>query len=257
MSQQSKNTLQSAINTQIADNTSGNITAANVRNNLINITDSLLFNTGSQAITGSLTVTGGITGSLFGTAATASYVLGTTIKSYGSYALNGAPGPFTWPNTASYLGYAVPLLSINQSYYTIDLTIQAWVNQITPVVIKLYMSTNNTGNYPYTASVNDVLIGTFSASIGSTGSSNDFNYRLKRSFYLALDRIDDDNTTYYLNSANPTASILSDDSINEYYPNNVGTSNNNTVPYPYLKIVGQTNSISSYTYAFGPLRITY
>lgn len=61
MSQQSKTTLQSAINTQIADNTSGDISAADIRNNLINITDSLLFNTGSQAITGSLTVTEGAT----------------------------------------------------------------------------------------------------------------------------------------------------------------------------------------------------
>ena len=61
MSQQSKTTLQSAINTQIADNTSGDISAADIRDNLINITDSLLFNTGSQAITGSLTVTEGVT----------------------------------------------------------------------------------------------------------------------------------------------------------------------------------------------------
>lgn len=75
MSQQSKTTLQSTINTQIADNTSGDISAADIRDNLINITDSLLFNTGSgQAITGSLIVTGGITGSLQGTATTASYV---------------------------------------------------------------------------------------------------------------------------------------------------------------------------------------
>lgn len=69
MSQQSKTTLQSAINTQIADNTSGDISAADIRDNLINITDSLLFNTGSgQSLTGSLNVTGGITGSLLGTA---------------------------------------------------------------------------------------------------------------------------------------------------------------------------------------------
>jgi len=75
MSQQNKTTLQSAINTQLADNTSGDISASDIRDNLINITDSLLFNTGSgQAITGSLIVTGGITGSLQGTATTASYV---------------------------------------------------------------------------------------------------------------------------------------------------------------------------------------
>jgi hypothetical protein len=74
MSQQNKSTLQSAINTDLADNTSGDISAADVRDNLINMTDSLLFNSGSQGITGSLEVTEGITGSLQGTATTASYV---------------------------------------------------------------------------------------------------------------------------------------------------------------------------------------
>jgi len=57
MSQQNVTTLQSAINSQIADNTSGDISAADVRDNLINMTDSLLFNSGSQGITGSFTVT--------------------------------------------------------------------------------------------------------------------------------------------------------------------------------------------------------
>ena len=76
MSQQSKTTLQSAINTQIADNTSGDISAADIRDNLINITDSLIFNTGSnQAITGSLNITGGITGSLLGTSSYATQAL--------------------------------------------------------------------------------------------------------------------------------------------------------------------------------------
>ena len=56
MSQQNKTTLQSAINTQLADNTSGDISAADVRDNLINMTDSLLFNSGSQGITGSLNI---------------------------------------------------------------------------------------------------------------------------------------------------------------------------------------------------------
>ena len=75
MSQQNKTTLQAAINTQLADNTSGDISAADVRDNLINMTDSLLFNTGSaQSLTGSLTISAGITGSLLGTATTASYV---------------------------------------------------------------------------------------------------------------------------------------------------------------------------------------
>jgi hypothetical protein len=61
MAQQNKTTLQSAINTQLADNISGDISAADVRDNLINITDSLLFNSGSQTFNGSLTVTQDVT----------------------------------------------------------------------------------------------------------------------------------------------------------------------------------------------------
>jgi len=69
MSQQNKTTLQTAINTQIADNTTGEISAADVRDNLINITDSLLFNNGdTQTIDVSLIANYGITGSLQGTA---------------------------------------------------------------------------------------------------------------------------------------------------------------------------------------------
>jgi hypothetical protein len=74
MSQQNKTTLQSAINTQIADNTTGEISAADVRDNLINITDSLLFNNGdAQTIDASLIATNGVTGSLQGTATNAAY----------------------------------------------------------------------------------------------------------------------------------------------------------------------------------------
>jgi hypothetical protein len=61
MSQQNKTTLQSAINTQLADNTSGDISAADVRDNMINMTDSLVFNNGSSVITGSLGITGSLT----------------------------------------------------------------------------------------------------------------------------------------------------------------------------------------------------
>jgi len=67
MSQQNKTTLQAAINTQLADNSSNDISAADVRDNLINMTDSLLFNSGSQSFTGALTATS-FTGSLQGTA---------------------------------------------------------------------------------------------------------------------------------------------------------------------------------------------
>jgi hypothetical protein len=54
---------------------------------LINITDSLLFNSGSQGITGSLTATS-FTGSLLGTATTASYFSGTVVSA--SYAVTSS-----------------------------------------------------------------------------------------------------------------------------------------------------------------------
>jgi len=82
MSQQNQSTLQAAINTQLADNTTGDISAADVRDNLINMTDSLLFNSGSQGITGSFTATS-FTGSLQGTSSlstTASYISPTFIS---------------------------------------------------------------------------------------------------------------------------------------------------------------------------------
>jgi phage baseplate assembly protein gpV len=102
MSQQNKTTLQTAINAQIADNTTGEISAADVRDNLINITDSLLFNTGSgQAITGSLIVTEGITGSLQGTA------------SYATQALSASWAPAVASNPFPFTGSAVISGSLN------------------------------------------------------------------------------------------------------------------------------------------------
>jgi hypothetical protein len=257
MSQQSKTTLQSAINIQIADNTSGDISAADIRNNLINITDSLVFNTGSQSITGSLTVNGGITGSLQGTATTASYVPGTIVKTYGGFPMGSAA--FNFQTTASYVGYVVPIPQI-QPYYSIDLTLATWAGAGPfPVVIKLYAATSsifttNTGS--------DILIGTYSASIGNSSSIQQI-YRLKRSFYQqSVGSTDPDQTEYYLMGANPTASILSDDLINDIYTINLGTYYDGGpayVGYPFLKIIGQTNAgaFYSYTYGFGPLRVTY
>ena len=110
MSQQSKTTLQSAINTQIADNTSGDISAADIRDNLINITDSLLFNTGSgQAITGSLTITEGITGSLLGTASYATQALSA------SWAPSVASNPFPFTGSAIISGSLTVTGSINNT----------------------------------------------------------------------------------------------------------------------------------------------
>jgi trimeric autotransporter adhesin len=77
MAQKNKSSLQSSINAEVNDNITGEITALDVRGNLIDVTDSLLFNSGSQSFTGSLTATS-FTGSLLGTssnATTASYAL--------------------------------------------------------------------------------------------------------------------------------------------------------------------------------------
>jgi phage baseplate assembly protein gpV len=110
MSQQNKTTLQSAINTQLADNTSGDISAADIRDNLINITDSLLFNTGSgQAITGSLIVTEGITGSLQGTASYATQALSA------SWAPAVASNPFPFTGSAVISGSLTITGSINST----------------------------------------------------------------------------------------------------------------------------------------------
>jgi hypothetical protein len=113
MSQQNKTTLQSSINSQLADNTSGDISAADIRDNLINVTDSLLFNSGSQGITGSLTATS-FTGSLQGTATTASYVVTAQTASY----FNGTVISASYSTTASYATTAQTLLgSVTSASY--------------------------------------------------------------------------------------------------------------------------------------------
>ena len=65
MSQQNKTTLQQSINTQLADNSAGEISAADVRSNMISITDSLVFNNEDQSIVGSIELTGDVTASAF------------------------------------------------------------------------------------------------------------------------------------------------------------------------------------------------
>jgi hypothetical protein len=111
MSQQNKTTLQSAINTQLADNTSGDISAADVRDNLINITDSLLFNSGSQGITGSLNISEflSVTGSIS--------LLGTQ-KISGSITVTGSlivSGSNTLINVGSLITGDIDNLALNDS----------------------------------------------------------------------------------------------------------------------------------------------
>jgi hypothetical protein len=116
MSQQNQSTLQSAITTQLADNITGDISAADVRDNLINMTDSLLFNTGSaQSLTGSLTITEGITGSLQGTATTASYVETAQTASYVDVFNIDGTGPFAITGSNSFIGDQIITGSITVS----------------------------------------------------------------------------------------------------------------------------------------------
>jgi hypothetical protein len=65
----------------------------------------LLNNSGSQSITGSLIVTEGITGSLFGTSSWAENVISSSYTLTASYALNGGGGPST--PTFPYTGSAI------------------------------------------------------------------------------------------------------------------------------------------------------
>jgi hypothetical protein len=269
MSQQSKTTLQSAINTQIADNTSGNITAANVRNNLINITDSLLFNTGSgQAITGSLIVTGGITGSLQGTAswatnainvttaATASYINGTNTKTYSYFRSD-----YSYPTTASFVKHILPVFP--STYCSIDLTISKYPDYTSaiPIVIQLYASKNN--NYTInTGSGDDRLIGTYSASLPSSVNTDWVTYRLKRSFYqVAFSEGESgyETTTFYFYGVNPTASILSDESSSILKELVLETGNDSAYIYPNLKITGQSSAggPNATLFSLGPVRVTF
>jgi hypothetical protein len=255
MSQQSKATLQSAINTQIADNTSGNITAANVRNNLINITDSLLFNTGSQAITGSLTITGGITGSLQGTATnalTASFINGTNTKTYGIYSQD-----YSYPSTASFVRYALPVFNgYNQCTVEVLINKQSDYTSLVPIQVKLYASQDASSSI----SAADVLIATYSSSLPSHSGQNKPIQRFKRTFYLdGRAEGEDQITEYHILSANPTTSILSDDltqTAQEQYISNYGTG---VFAYYNLKITGQTasGSIGAFPFSLGPVRVTY
>ena len=61
MPQQTRPNLQTDINTDIADNVTGAITAGDVRVNMINMTDSVPFLTGSNAFDGATTITGSLT----------------------------------------------------------------------------------------------------------------------------------------------------------------------------------------------------
>jgi hypothetical protein len=160
MSQQDKITLQSNINSQLADNTSGDISAADVRNNLINITDSLVFNNGNQSITGSLIATS-FTGSLQGTAEVASKV--STINV-------GGGGTF-YPLIASSFSGNVSLYSTPNAYkYILD------IDQL--VVSSISASSGFTGSLQGTATTASYVLNAVSASRAATSSLADVATKL-------------------------------------------------------------------------------
>jgi hypothetical protein len=249
MSQQNKTTLQSAINTQIADNTSGAITAANVRNNFINLTDSLVFNTGSQAITGSLTVTGGITGSLFGTAATASYLsTGPYTETFGG-ALQFTAGSDIY----AFGGMPTSTRVINKPIFTTSLK-NCWVEASIftngsygighNITLQFYASANGNSR--------DVLLGTYNipTSAGST------LYKIQRSFWMSSGFDGETGETYYnVAGYNTTTSSISDPlTPAPVVFSNIGI---NTIAYPYLALSVSASVANNYSFIYGPGRITY
>jgi len=252
MSQQNKTTLQSAINAQIADNTSGAITAANVRNNFINMSDSLLFNTGSiQAVTGSLTVTGGVTGSLLGTATnalTASYLNNAPIiqsfggkwsyqDTYGSLELNQITG--------STVLYSSRIFSTAIHNYWLDLSVSLGsFGGGATTTLKLYASANGSSL--------DALLGTYTIASGSV--SNFSVNKMQRTFWMAAAFIGEEQyTTYIIYGANPSVSLKSDElSTGSQSTTEVGI---NAIAYPYLVITGESTALR--VYRLGPSRITY
>jgi hypothetical protein len=175
MSQQNKTTLQSNINTQLPDNTSGDISAADIRDNLINITDSLLFNSGSQGITGSLTATS-FTGSLQGTATTASYVVTAQTASYFSGTVISA----SYSTTSSYAvraGAANKISTINiaggGTYY--PLLANNYFGDVSTYTIQ-------STDYRYDLSINQLIVSSISASF--TGSlQGTSSHALTASYY--------------------------------------------------------------------------
>jgi len=161
MSQQDKTTLQSNINSQLADNTSGDISAADVRNNLINITDSLVFNNGDQAITGSL-IAESFTGSLQGTSTTASYVDGVNVDGYvnNAYTANVALNA-----NAATVATQVSSIPVISSWVRIGLlpTAGEYENQ--------NLGYDPDGNLIFNAGTNQLFAPNISSSVSITGSS--------------------------------------------------------------------------------------
>jgi hypothetical protein len=226
-----------------------------------------LFNTGSgQAITGSLIITNGITGSLQGTAswainatnattaATASYINGTNTTTYGAIGNN-----YVYPSTASFVRYILPVFN-GYNQCTVEMAIakyRDYVGAVVPIVVKLYASQDSVSS----VSAADVLIATYSASLPDHTNPDQVIQRFKRTFYLdGRDEGEEQITEYHILSANPTASILSDDSIQtaqDQYISNYGTG---VFAYKNLKIVGQTPlgvNIYSRLFSLGPVRVTY
>jgi len=249
MSQQNKSTLQSAINTQIADNTTGAITAAIVRNNLINITDSLVFNTGSQAITGSLTVTGGITGSLQGTAATASYVTpGLYIPSILTFGgvLSQTVGEDGWVGAGRTTLFSHNIINVDRNYW-LDLSIITSGYAPGAIIASaLYASSNGT--------TLDTLLATYNFT-----SSANTKYHIERTFFTSnFNDTETGTTTYYIRGLAGNTNANSDRLISSYTgESQIGYYGVSApvIQYPYM--IFQVSCSVALSCALGPSTITY
>jgi hypothetical protein len=204
MSQQNKTTLQAAINTQLADNTSGDISAADVRDNMINMTDSLVFNEGTgQTITGGLTVTGGITGSFQGTATTASYAATASFvqsAQTASYILNSISSSFastaSFVRTAQTASFVVTAQTASYVLNAVSASHATTASYISPTFISSSAAASGFGSggggsiFPYTGSAKITgslgITGSLTSISGSvflgyTDGNNNYNINLYRS----------------------------------------------------------------------------
>jgi len=257
-----------SITVTAAQNMTFTASAATYNTSTFTINASTIRATGSLGLTGSLTVTNGITGSLQGTAswainavnattaATASHINGTNTKTYSYFRSD-----YSYPTTASIVRHILPIFP--STFSSIDLTISKHPDRtdVIPIVVQLYASKNS--NYTInTGSYDDVLIGTYSASLPSHVSSDWPTYRLKRSFYqvaLSEGEPGSETTSFYFYGVNPTASILSDESSSILKELVLAAGPENTYIYPNLKITGQSasGSVNANLFSLGPVRVTF
>jgi hypothetical protein len=214
------------------------------------IKNGLIVDRGGATITGSIIATGGITGSLLGTATnalTASYLnVGPYTETFGGnldvvegyevYAYNST----TSLNTM----YATPstVFSPTGKNFWVDIAVQTSDGASGDLTIKLFASANRVSQ--------NVLLGTYTI----TSAAPRTVYKMQRTFFTAaITTYEGNDTSYFVCGANPTTSSNSDGLTIAYDFNNfIGF---RSVQYPYLIVAVQP--ANQYVYRLGPSRITY